>query len=146
MYWFKCILTTELKPIQYFYSYTHILGLWCSIRWITSLLPWIECLKCMWMWNRMGANHVTNTCVVGSTWKTQEFSIGQTMRFISNFDLYAKFHLRLLNIKGIFRDPQIRSTLFSTDTDFIAYSERTLLYKPHFNRTSAGIEQFWQNR
>ncbi len=31
-------------------------------------------------------------------------------------------------LKGIFRDPLIRSTLFSTQTDFIVYSERTLLY------------------
>ncbi len=31
-------------------------------------------------------------------------------------------------VKGIFRDPLIRSTLFSTHTDFIVYSERTLLY------------------
>ena len=29
---------------------------------------------------------------------------------------------------GIFRDPLIRSTLFSTHADFIVYSERTLLY------------------
>ncbi len=31
-------------------------------------------------------------------------------------------------IKGIFRDTLIQSTLFSTHTDFIVYSESTLLY------------------
>ena len=44
--------------------------------------------------------------------------------------------------KRIFRDPVIRSTLFSTHNDFIPHSERTLLYQPHFNRTSAETEQF----
>ena len=33
-----------------------------------------------------------------------------------------------LYLKGIFRDPLIPGTFFSTHTDFIAYSERTFLY------------------
>ncbi len=39
-------------------------------------------------------------------------------------------------IKGIFRDPLIPRTLFSTHTNFIAYSERTLLIILTLYRTS----------
>ena len=47
------------------------------------------------------------------------------------FDTYC-------SVKGIFRDPVIRSKLFSTHTDFIAHSERTLLY---YNLTSMELLQ-----
>ena len=39
-----------------------------------------------------------------------------------------KSTLELTSLKGIFTDPLIRSTFFSTHTDFIVYSERTFLY------------------
>ena len=43
------------------------------------------------------------------------------------FDMLSK-RPQLGKLKVIFRDPLIRSTLCSTHTDFLAYSERTLLY------------------
>ncbi len=44
------------------------------------------------------------------------------------YGLLSKKPFTAFYLKRIFRDPLIRSTFFSTHTDFIVYSERTLLY------------------
>ncbi len=63
-------------------------------------------------------------CFMDSCWFTY-FKVSAF--FYMSITVIKSFSLQL-SFKGIFRDPKIQSTLFSTHTDFIAYSERTLLY------------------
>ena len=59
-----------------------------------------------------------------------------------SIQLFSLLCKRNILIKGIFRDPLIRGLLFFY-TDFIAHSERTLLYWHHLIRTSAEPAQFF---